>query len=534
MTTYDFIVVGAGSAGSALAARLSENGRHTVLVLEAGGSDRSLWIQMPIGYGKVFYDARVNWKYVTEPVSGLGGQTSYWPRGKVIGGSGSINAMVYVRGHALDYDDWRTPGWAWSDIEPVFRRMEHWSGEACAHRGRDGPLSVCDISRLMHPICESWFTAAAESGLARNPDYNGAEFEGVGPYQITTRGGLRASAARCYLRPALARPNVDLIARAHVRRIVFEEGRAAGVEYTRREQRMRADARGAVILAAGAVNSPQLLQLSGIGPGDLLQANGIGTRVDAPEVGRNLQDHIGYDHLYECRMPTLNQMLGTLRGKLAAGIQFLVSRRGPLSLSVNHAGGFATLMPDSDRPDTQLYFSPLSYTKARPGTRPLLRPDPFPGFSLGANTCRPTSRGSIAIHSPDPEAPPRIQPNYFDTQEDCEGALAGARFLLRIASAKSMRDVIVRPLRPLGDEPSDETLMDDIRANAWTVFHPCGTCRMGSDASSVVDERLRVRGVEGLRVADASIFPAIPSGNINAPAIMVGERASDLIRSDFR
>lgn len=534
MEEYDFIIAGAGSAGSALAARLTECGRYSVLVLEAGGSDRNFWVQMPLGYGKVYYDARVNWKYETEPVPGLGGKRSYWPRGKVLGGSSSINAMVYVRGHPRDYDSWDVPGWDWSSVAPMFRRMEDWAGGADDHRGSGGPLCVTDISSDAHTLCESYFDAAREIGLSVNPDYNGASMEGAALYQITTKRGLRASTARCYLRPALRRNNLRLVTNAHVERIVFEGQRATGVTYRRKGATVTVLARREVVLCGGAVNSPQLLQLSGIGPADLLSRHGIAVVAEAREVGRNLADHLGYDHLYRATVPTLNQQLGPWLGRLRAGLQFVFGRNGPLTLSLNQGGGFVTLSEGSDWPDVQLYFSPVSYTRAPVGTRPLMHPDPFPGFLLGFNPCRPTSRGYLAIRSPDPAAPPEIHPNYLDTEPDRSLMLAGVRLIRRLAATAALSAVIDRRIQPPPGVDSDEALAEHIRDHAWTVFHPCGTCRMGEDDASVVDPRLRVRGVDGLRVADASIFPAIPTGNTNAPAIMVGERAADLILEDAR
>ncbi|MEM7506082.1 MAG: GMC family oxidoreductase N-terminal domain-containing protein [Pseudomonadota bacterium] len=537
MSEYDYIIVGAGSAGAVLANRLSADGRLSVLVLEAGGPDRSPWIHLPIGYGKIYYDARVNWKYTTEPVPGLGGKPSYWPRGRVLGGSSSINAMVYVRGHPSDYDAWarEAPGWSWDDVAPLFRRMEDWSGEPDTRRGVGGPVPVRDISEDVHPLCQRYLAAAGEIQIHHNPDYNAAEMAGASLYQITTSGGRRASTARCYLNPALWRTNLVVETHAHVQRLLIASGRASGVLYRRKGKEQTARARREVILCGGAVNSPQILQLSGIGPGAVLQRHGIEVIHDAAHVGRNLQDHLGADTLYRAKVPTLNQQLGPWWGKVRAGLQYMFGQRGPLSLSLNQAGGFVRLCPGTGGPDTQLYFSPVSYTRAPPGTRPLMRPDPFPGFLLGFNPCKPTSRGWVEIRSPDPAEAPAIQPNYLDTEEDRLLMREGLKLMRRIASARPLRDIIAAELQP-GQEVQDETALDAfIRDHAWTVFHPCATCRMGSDPeASVVDPRLRVHGVQGLRVADASIFPSIPTGNTNAPAIMVGERAADLILEDAR
>ncbi|HET7409556.1 MAG TPA: GMC family oxidoreductase N-terminal domain-containing protein [Paracoccaceae bacterium] len=530
---FDYVIVGAGSAGCVLANRLSEDGRATVLVLEAGGSDRNFWIAMPIGYGRTYYDARVNWKYSTEPVAALGGRQSYWPRGKVLGGSSAINAMVYVRGHPGDFDAWgrEAPGWSWADVSPVFRRMERWARGADEWRGGSGPLFVSDISDQIHPLCEYYLEAARQSGLGVNPDYNGAAMEGAAVYQLTTHGGRRASAARCYLRPALTRANVSLRTAAHASRIDFVGRRAVGVTYAQGGRERRVRARREVIVSAGAVNSALLLQLSGIGPGDVLTRCGIAVRHENRHVGRNLQDHLGIDLIYHARVPTLNQVLGSWVGRMMAGANFLARRRGPLSLSVNQCGGFARTRPELTVPDVQLYFSPLSYTRAPVGTRPLMRPDPFPGFLFGLSPCRPESRGHLEIRSADPAAPPLIHPNYLATDSDRADMLAGLRLVRRIAAMPALSEVIEAELSPGAEAASDEELADHVRDQAWTVFHPCGTCRMGQDpGGSVVDPSLRVHGIERLRVIDASVFPNIPSGNINAPTIMVAERAAELIR----
>ena len=532
---YDFIIIGAGSAGAVVANRLSADGRYQVLVLEAGGTDRRLFVQMPIGYGKTYYDDRVNWKYHTLPEPALNNKPSYWPRGKVLGGSSSINAMVYVRGHPLDYDDWSVdaPGWSWKDVAPVFKRMENWDGEANALRGEDGPLSVHNTRNQVHPLCDHFIQAAEQLQIPFNKDYNAESMDGATLFQITTDKGWRGSTARCYLRPALNRKNLHLITHAQVTQLHTENKRVIKVSYKKNGKEFTVQATREAVLCAGAVNSPQLLELSGIGDATRLQNLGITPIHNNRNVGEHLADHLGADIVCKSRLPSLNQELRPLKGKLIAGLKFLFSRTGPLSLSVNQAGGFIRSNATSDRPDLQLYFSPLSYTRAPAGTRPLVNPDPFAGFLLGYNPCKPTSRGHTHISSADPLEAPAIQPNYLATEHDRHLMLAGMHLMRRFISTETMQKLIEEEVYPGESVQSDEQLNAFIADNAWTVFHPCGTCKMGSDpAQSVVDPRLKVHGLEGLRVADASIFPTIPTGNTNAPSIMVGEKAADLILED--
>lgn len=536
MTEFDFIVVGAGSAGCVLASRLSESGRHTVLLLEAGGSDQRFWLKLPIGYGHSFYNPQVNWMYRTAPDAGLDGREGYWPRGKVLGGSGSINAMVFVRGQPGDFDAWEAqgnPGWGWQAVLPWFRKLEDSEQGASAWRGAGGPLRVSDVSRSVHPLCQAYLRAGVEAGFALNPDLNGASAEGVGTYQITTRKGLRASASTAWLRPAMKRPNLCVQTEAHATAILFEGSRATGVRYLQGGVSRQARARAEVILSAGAINSPQLLLLSGVGRAADLQAMGLPVVADRPAVGRHLQDHLCIDHLYRSRVPTLNNQLGPWHGKLWAGLQYLAARRGPLALSVNQGGGFVRSRPGLGAPDLQLYFSPLSYLKGRPGKRELMRPDPHPGFLLGAQPCRPSSRGHVKLRSPDPLAPPLIWPNSLNTEEDRSQMLDATRLLRRLAATPALRDVIEDELFPGAQVQSDEGLMADIRQRASTVFHPVATCRMGPDpAQAVVNHRLQVHGLHGLRVIDASAFPSLTSGNTNAPTLMLAEKGAAMVLED--
>ena len=535
MQEFDYIVVGAGTAGCVLANRLSDGGKHSVLVLEAGGSDLSIWIQMPIGYGRTFFDKRINWMYDTEPVSSLGGRRSYWPRGKVVGGSGSINAMVYVRGQPHDFEDWKAlgnPGWGWDDVLPFFKKSEDFDWHS-AHHGRGGPQHVTDITPHVHPICHSFIESVEALGFAPTSDFNGNHPEGVGIYQINTRGGWRASTANAFLHPARKRPNLKLETKALATRILFEGKRADGVEYLRRGTLHQVRARREVILSGGAINSPQLLMLSGIGDPASLKQNGIDPVVAAPAVGRNLQDHIAVSYFYKTRTATLNDVLFPMIGKALAGLRYMFDRAGPLSMSVNQSGGFVRSDPGQEHPNLQLYFSPVSYTRTPLSERKLLNPDPFSAFLLSHNPCRPTSRGHLELASPDPLQHPLIHPNYLATEKDVADVLAGNRLLRQIASTAPLADIITQELVPGPQVAGDEALLDDFRKRADTVYHPTSTCMMGPDAGqAVVDSRLRVYGVDGLRVIDASIFPTITSGNTNAPTVMVAEKGASMVLED--
>ena len=534
----DYVIVGAGTAGCVVASRLSEDPQTKVALLEAGGSDMSIWIQLPIGYGRTFFNPKINWMFDTQPIAALGGRSSYWPRGKVIGGSGSINAMVHVRGFPHDFEDWRAAGnvgWGWDDVLPYFIRTEdHDLGPSDRH-GRGGPQHVTDISRYVHPLCDWFLSTGREMGFPETRDFNGPAGEGFGIYQINTRGGWRASTANAYLWPARRRANLALMKHTQATRVLIENGRAVGVVYRqgRRERTIRA--RREVILCAGAIGSPHLLQHSGIGDGETLRKHGIAVVHHNASVGQNLQDHLAVSYFYRTSVPTLNNELGPFRGKAWAALHYLFNRHGPLSMSVNQAGGFVRSSPEQTRPNLQLYFSPVSYTKTPLAARRLLNPDPFPAFLLSFNSCRPTSRGHLQIASADPFDKPAIYPNYLATEHDVDEARAGIRLLRRIAQSRPLAEVITEELVPGPALADDDALLEDFRARADTVYHPTSTCMMGTDpARSVVDNQLRVHGIAGLRVIDASIFPAVTSGNVNAPTVMVAEKGAAMIRANER
>ncbi len=530
---FDFIVVGAGSAGCVLAERLSVDGRNRVLVLEAGGDDRRFWIKTPIGYGRTFADARVNWKYQTEPSPGLNGRSMYWPRGRVVGGSSSINALVYCRGMPADFDDWRAlgnTGWGWQDVRPYFESIER-RVDATGRTVTGGALDVKDVTPELHPMRANWLAAADELGLPLTDDFNGPHPEGMGCYQVTIREGLRRSAADAFLRPAMRRGNVELRTGAWVKRIRIEDGRACGVEYRRGAEDGFARASREVILCAGAVNSPQLLQLSGIGPGPHLAALGIDTRVDNPAVGGHLQDHLAAVYSFKATRPTLNDELNTRLGRMRAGVRYLLRRTGPLALSVNQFGGFLRARPDATRPDVQLYFNPVTYGTGD-ASRTRIELDPFSGFYLCFQPTRPTSEGRVDAASPDFRAAPRIAPDYLSTERDRQDAVYGGRLLQAIARTRAIRELIREPLAPDLTGLDDAGLLADFRARAATVYHPVGSCRMGNDPrDSVVDRDLRVRGIDRLRVIDASVFPTVTSANTNAPTLMVARKAADHVLS---
>lgn len=532
---WDYIIVGAGSAGCALAWRLSEDPSCRVLVIEAGGSDRRLFVQMPLGYGKLFYDPRVNWNYRAEPDPGLAGTADHWPRGRLLGGSSSINAMVWIRGHPGDYDDWGRlagPGWSWADVLPDFRAMEDYEGGADAWRGTGGPLFVSTGARDPHPLVLRALKAAEMAGLPFNPDFNGATQDGVGFYQMTIRGGRRNSAARAFLRPAMRRGQVAVMTHAQALRLIWEGRRCVGVEVMRAGARLSLRTRREVILSAGAVGTPQLLMLSGIGDGEALRALGLPVLHHNPNVGRHLSDHQGLNYTWRMREPTYNDVLRPWWGKLRVGAQWLLLGRGPLAMSINHGGGFFRTDPGRERPNMQLYIQAFSTLIPREGERPVLSPDPFPGLSLGLSNCRPTSRGRIDLRSPDPLVHPRITVNAYGTEDDIREMLEGVKMLRRIAAQPPFAEVAAEELRPGPAVQDDAALIADIRARSGTVYHPSCTARMGRDpAESVLDGRLRVRGVEGLRVADASAFPTLPGGNTNAPAMLIGWKAGGFLQA---
>jgi choline dehydrogenase len=528
---FDYIIIGAGSAGCVLADRLSASGRDRVLVLEAGGSDRRFWIKTPIGYGRTFADAAVNWKYQAAPSPGLNGRSIYWPRGRVIGGSSSINALVYCRGMPADFDDWRqmgNVGWGWEDVLPYFERSER-RVDAAGRASGEGALDVKDVSPFLHPMKRKWLQAAEELGLPVTDDFNGPHPEGLGCYQVTIRNGLRRSAADAFLRPALRRGNVRLETGAWVSRIRLDQRRATGVEYCRDGSAHFAAATREVILCAGAVNSPQLLQLSGIGPAATLAAAGIEPLLDNSAVGGHLQDHLAIVYSYKATQATLNNELHSTLAKARSGLCYILARRGPLSLSVNQFGGFVRADPQGSRPDVQLYFNPVTYG-AGDSTRTRIEVDAFPGFYLCFQPTRPTSVGRIDIAGPDFRLPPAIAPNYLSTEKDVADVVHGGRLLQAIAGTRAIQSLIREPIAPNLDTMEAADLIADFRARASTVYHPVSTCRMGrSIGESVVDSTLKVHGTERLRVVDASVFPTVTSANTNAPTLMVAQKAADLI-----
>lgn len=531
MQTYDYIVVGAGSAGCALAARLVEGKAGRVLLLEAGPADKNIWIHIPIGYGKTMFDARVNWQFQSEPQAELNGRKIYQPRGKTLGGSSSINGLVYVRGQSQDFDHWEklgNPGWGWKDILPLFRRSEHNERGACEHHGGAGKLGVSNI-RGTHELVEAFIEAGEANGIARTQDFNGAVQEGGGYFQLTTRNGLRCSSARAYLRPLRGNPDLTVLTGAQAMNIVFEGKRAVGVRYRKDGQVLMARCSQEVILSAGAFQSPQLLMLSGVGPAQELSAQGISMVHDLGGVGQNLQDHLQVRLIYQCTRPiTTNDHLRTLWGRASIGLQWLLRKSGPVAAGIQLGGMFARARPEADRPDVQFHFGTISADMAAG------KPHDFSGFTVSMCQLRPHSRGWVGLKSPDPFVAPLIQPNYFSHPEDHATMLAGLKLTRRLMQSAPMAPYVAREYRPGPDMQTDQDMLQFVREHGTTIFHPVGTCRMGSDEHSVVDPSLRVRGVRGLRVADASIMPALLSGNTNAGCMVIGEKAADLILQDAR
>ena len=527
--TYDFIVVGAGSAGCVLADRLSASGKHTVLLLEAGGEDKHLWIHIPIGYGKLFTDARVNWLYQTAPEPELNNREILQPRGKVLGGSSSINGLLYIRGQRQDFDHWRqlgNVGWSYEDVLPYFKKSEAQCRGSDAFHGGDGPLTVSDQVEP-HEVCEAFIRACGEVGIPRNDDFNGATQEGAGYFQTTMRNGRRWSTARAYLKPARGRANLTVATGALTERVLVEGGIATGVQYRWHGRSIAARARGEVILSAGAFGSPQILQLSGLGPAALLRQHGIAVLRDIPGVGSDLQDHLQARFLYRVTRPiTVNDVVNRFDRRMWAGLRYVLFRKGPLAVSAGYAGGFFRTDPRLASPDVQAHL--LLFSADKPGGSL----HPWPGITTSICQLRPESRGTLRIKSADAAEAPEIKLNYLSTEGDKRTMVQGLQLLRRIMAAPALKPFVAEERDPGPGCTSNADILAFVRARGTTIFHPTSSCRMGIDEAAVVNTELRVKGVGRLRVADASVMPTVVSGNTNAACIMIGEKAADLILRD--
>lgn len=529
--TCDYLVIGGGSAGCVLAARLSEDPSARVILLEAGPEDRDPWIHVPAGYARLFAAGRLNWNYTTEPEAELGGRSIYWPRGKVLGGSGSINGLVFLRGSPHDYDRWAQSGargWSYEDVLPAFRWIEDWQGAPSPARGRGGPVPVGEPATLCKGA-QAFVEACVAAGFPRHTDVNAAAIEGAAPMQLNVHRGRRISSAQAYLRPARSRPNLRVVTETEVTRLLIENGRVTGC-LARRAGAPAAEIRAAreVVLCAGAVGSPQLLMLSGIGEPAALQAMDLPVHLARPAIGQNLQDHVIVRFSYRTQPAgTMNELAGSAIRRAVMALGYAATRRGPMAVGASEATLFARVTEGAEEAEVQYQFVNFSL---KPNAGYVLAT--HPGFMFNYGQCRPDSRGEITLRSPDPADKPVIRPNYLSAPADRHVMLAGARLARRIGATRPFADLVQEELSPGPGCTSDDDLLEWIRATGTTVYHPCGTCRMGSDESAVVDPRLRLRGLDGLRIADASVFPLIPSSNIQPAVLMVAERAAEMIRAD--
>jgi choline dehydrogenase len=529
---FDYIIVGAGSAGCALAGRLSSISDYKIAVIEAGGRDTNPWIHVPVGYFRTMGNPNTDWCYATEQDEGIAGRSIPWPRGKVLGGSSSINGLLYVRGQSQDFDTWRqlgNAGWGWDDVLPVFKRAESWEGGESDERGGDGPLKVSNM-RLRREVVDKWVDAAVNAGYKRNEDYNSGDQEGVGYFQQTAFNGRRCSSAVAYLRDAEKRETVTVFTKQQIGTLIFEGKRVVGVRATGAGGEKTYRARREVILSAGAIGSPQILMLSGIGAGDALSPHGIDVVHESKGVGKNLQDHLQARPVFKTDLSTVNVETNSLFKKAFIGLEYITKRTGPMTLAASLGTAFLKTRDDLETPDIQFHIQPFSADKPADG------PHKFSGFTASVLQLRPESAGHLTLASSRMEDYPKIYPNYLATDTDCRTIVKGIQIARRIATFEPVAQHILEEHAPGPDVGLDDedAILDWARRTSVTIYHPTGTCKMGQDDMAVVDERLRVRGVEGLRVADASIMPIITSGNTNAPAIMIGEKAADMIVEDAR
>ncbi len=528
----DYIIVGAGSAGCILAEQLTRCGQYNVLLLEAGGPLHNPWISVPAGFGATYYHPKYNYMYYSEAEAGMAGRKLYVPRGKGMGGSGSINAMIYVRGAPRDFDDWAkagNPDWTYNKLLPYFEALEQHPDSAAPLRGSQGPIGITPMAAGAHPTCSHFLAATRQLNLPQSQDFNGMQFEGAGIYDTNIRTGRRDSSYTAYLKPALKRTNLGLWQEAQVEKLIIKDRQVEGVQVIHQGKQQQVIAKQEVILCAGAVASPQLLQLSGIGNTQHLEQLDIACHHHLPAVGENLQDHVCASFYYRSKQKTLNDDFGSWAGKLKAAWQYAIARSGPLSMSVNQAGGFFRGSDQERYANIQLYFNPLSYEIAEnPNAK--LAPLPYSGFLIAANPCRPSSTGSIRLASSNPLAAPKIKLNFLTTEHDCREVVQAGNLVRKIASAAALQAIIKAEEKPASLVRNDGQMLDYFRTHGGSIYHLSGTCNMGPDANhSVVDETLKVHGIEGLRIADASIFPNVTSGNTNAPTMMVALKAADLI-----
>ena len=524
---FDYIIVGGGSSGCVLANRLSEDPNNSVCLIEAGSKDKSPWIHLPIGYAKTMWDPKVNWKFQTEPDPGMNHRQIYWPRGKTLGGSSSINGLIFIRGQKEDYDGWcdlGNPGWGWDDVLPYFKKAEGNDRLGGPLHSQTGPLKASSIPKK-HVLVEAFKKSANALGVPNTEDFNNLTQEGVGYFQLSTYKGFRCSAAVAYLKPAKKRPNLEILTNSQVSKVIFENKKAIGIEFIENGIKKTLRANKEVILSAGAIQSPQILQLSGVGPAKLLQEFNIPVIHDLPGVGENLQDHLQFRLIYELNQPiSTNDQLSSWFGQLKMGLDWLLFRSGPLAIGINQGGLFTRVMKGSKTPDIQFHMATLSAEMAGGKVHP------FSGFTMSVCQLRPESRGFVRIQSADPLIPPKMFANYLATQHDRDTSVAAVNFARKISQTEPLRSLITREVKPNNPKTDDEVL-EYCRNNGATIFHPTGTCQMGPDSNpmAVLDSSLRVRGVQGLRVVDCSAMPTVPSGNTNWPAVMLGERAADLI-----